>query len=135
MADDVALVPLNLGELDEDQLAQVIPTPQQAVYALLVARDRIARAPREIAKRRDKVRRSEQEVRIAKGYAVIRAQEYRTYEERRKVADADPEVLNAEEALIDAKLELDYALELRKTLSEDVEILRSLNANLRGEGR
>lgn len=128
----VELVPLNLGTLDEDEVAHLFPTPQQCAAALLKARAMIARAPAVLAGRSAALKEAKRELIIARGYARQRAAG-RDAETRRLVAEGDPEVIKAHEAIDDAELSLEYARELRKSLSEDIDILRSLNANFRGE--
>jgi hypothetical protein len=132
--DSVDLVPLNLAGLNEDELLQLFPSPVQCAGALLQARAAIAHAPEVLAKRSKAVKDAKRELIVARGYARQRAQG-RDAETRKLTAESDPEVIAAWERIDDAELALEYARELRKTLSEDIEILRSLNANFRGEHR
>lgn len=130
----VDLVPLNLTLLNEDELLAMFPTPVQCAGALLMARQMIAQAPAVLAERSKAVKDAKRELIIARGYARQSAAG-RDAETRRLVAESDSEVLKAWEAIDTAELALEYARERRKSLSEDIEILRSLNANFRGEHR
>lgn len=130
----VELVPLDLAALDEDELLGLFPTPVQCAGALLKARAMIAHAPAVLAARSKAVKDAKRNLIVARGYARQTAIG-RDAETRRLVAESDAEVLKAWEAIDVAELALEYAREMRKTLSEDIEILRSLNANFRGEHR
>lgn len=130
----VELVPLDLAALDEDELLHLFPTPVQCAGALLKARSMIAHAPAVLAARSKAVKDAKRNLIVARGYARQTAIG-RDAETRRLVAESDAEVLKAWEAIDVAELALEYAREMRKTLSEDIEILRSLNANFRGEHR
>lgn len=130
----VELVPLDLAAMNEDELLHLFPTPVQCAGALLKARAMIAHAPAVLAARSKAVKDAKRELIIARGYARQNAAG-RDAETRRLVAESDAEVLKAWEAIDVAELALEYAREMRKTLSEDIEILRSLNANFRGEHR
>lgn len=130
----VELVPLDLAALNEDELIQLFPTPVQCAGALLKARAMIAHAPAVLAARSKAVKDAKRNLIVARGYA-RQAAIGRDAETRRLVAESDADVLKAWEAIDVAELALEYAREMRKTLSEDIEILRSLNANFRGEHR
>ncbi|WP_102191524.1 hypothetical protein [Microbacterium aurantiacum] len=130
----IELVPLNLADLNEDELLGLFPTPVQCAGALIMARKMIARAPAVLAERSKAVKDAKRDLIIARGYARQRAAG-RDAETRRLVAESDAEVIQAWEAIDTAELALEYARERRKSLSEDIEILRSLNANFRGEHR
>ena len=130
----VELVPLNLTTLDEDELLQLFPTPVQCAGALLKARALIAHAPAVLAARSKAVKDAKRNLIVARGYARQRAVG-RDAETRKLVAESDADVLQAWEEIDVAELALEYAREMRKTLTEDIEILRSLNANFRGEHR
>lgn len=130
----IELVPLDLAGLDEDALIALFPSPVQCAGALLQARRMIAAAPAVLAARSKAVKDAKRDLIVARGYARQRAVG-RDAETRKLVAESDAEVLQAWEAIDTAELALEYARELRKTLSEDIEILRSLNANFRGEHR
>lgn len=128
----VDLVPLNLAGLDEDELVHLFPTPVQCAGALLQARTAIARAPEILASRSKAVKDAKRVLAAARGYARLRA-EGRDMETRRLVAESDADVIQAWEHLDVCELALEYARERRKSLSEDIDILRSLNANMRSE--
>lgn len=130
----VELVPLDLAALNEDELIGLFPTPVQCAGALLKARAMIAHAPAVLAARSKAVKDAKRNLIVARGYA-RQAAIGRDAETRRLVAESDADVLKAWEAIDVAELALEYAREMRKTLSEDIEILRSLNANFRGEHR
>ena len=51
----------------------------------------------------------------------------------RLFSDVDGPVVEAREAVDDAELELEFGRDLRKSLTTDIDILRSLNANVRAE--
>lgn len=87
-----------------------------------------------LAERSKAVKDAKRNLIIARGYA-RQAAAGRDAETRRLVAESAPEVLTAWEAIDTAELALEYARERRKSLSEDIEILRSLDANFRGEHR
>ncbi|WP_337004044.1 MULTISPECIES: hypothetical protein [unclassified Microbacterium] len=130
----VELVPLELAALDEDEILALFPTPVQCAGALLKARALIAHAPAVLAARSKAVKDAKRNLIVARGYARQRAVG-RDAETRKLVAESDADVLQAWEAIDVAELALEYAREMRKTLTEDIEILRSLNANFRGEHR
>ena len=128
----IELVPLNLAALDENELLDMFPTAVQCAGALIMARSRIAKAPAVISELSKAVKDAKRELIIARGYARQRA-EGRDAETRRLTAESDADVIAAWEAIDTAELALEYARELRKSLTEDIDILRSLNANFRGE--
>jgi hypothetical protein len=128
----VDLVPLNLAGLNEDDLVQMFPTPVQCAGALLMARSMIANAPAILAERSKAVKDAKRVLASARGYAYQKAQG-RDAATRKLVAESDADVIQAWEDLDVAELALEYARERRKSLSEDIDILRSLNANFRGE--
>lgn len=130
----IELVPLDLAALDEDELLALFPTPVQCAGALVKARALIAHAPAVLAARSKAVKDAKRHLIVARGYARQRAVG-RDAETRKLVAESDADVLQAWEAIDVAELALEYAREMRKTLTEDIEILRSLNANFRGEHR
>lgn len=129
---DVELVPLNLAALSEDEMLELFPSPVQCAGALLMARARIAKAPAVLAERSKAVKDAKRNLIVARGYARQRA-EGRDAETRKLTAESDAEVIKAWERIDECELALEYARELRKSLSEDIDILRSLNANFRGE--
>ncbi|MCA0217957.1 MAG: hypothetical protein LCH43_11460 [Actinobacteria bacterium] len=130
--DDLDFVPLDLAGLDESELLAMFPTPVQCAGALLIARHHIASAPAVIAARSKALKDAKRALIVARGYAMQRA-EGRTAEIRKAIAESDSDVISAWEHIDTCELALEYARERRKSLSEDIEILRSLNANFRGE--
>ncbi len=136
---DVELVPLNLAAMDEDALLALFPTPVQAAGALVHARAVARRAPAALAKYRAELRTAERELRIALGLAVqdLRSKFPRApLTELRDVAHgADERTQAAQEAVDTAWLLLEYARDFDRAIGRDIDILRSLNANLRGEHR
>lgn len=131
---EVELVPLDVAGISEDDLLAMFPSPVQAAGALLHARALIAQAPDVINARSKALKDAKRQLLVAKGYARQRATG-RTAEDRKVESEADPEVIKAGEWVDTCELALEYARERRKSLSEDVEILRSLNANFRNEHR
>lgn len=129
---EVELVPLNLAALDEASITQMFPTPQQCVRALMIARETIAKAPVVLAERSKAVKDAKRKLAVARGYAYMNAQG-RDAATRKLVAESDADVIQAWEEVDVAELALEYARERRKSLTEDIDILRSLNANFRGE--
>lgn len=136
---DVELVPLNLATLDEDAILAMFPTPAQAAGALLYSRQVASRAPAALNAYRTALKKAEKDLTIAVALGAEKMLE--TYprmamSERRDLARAlDPRVKVAEEARDTAWLLLEYARDYDRALGRDIDILRSLNANLRGEHR
>lgn len=131
---ELQFVPIDMAGMDETELLALFPTPVQAAGALLVARRLIAEAPDIINRRSAALKDAKRQLLVAKGYARKRATG-RTAEDRRVEQEADPQVITAGEWVDTCELALEYARERRKSLTEDIEILRSLNANFRGEHR
>jgi hypothetical protein len=133
----MAVVPLNLAELNEDQLAQLIPTPAQAAAALGYARAVAARAPAALNGYRTELRTAERELTIALALGAEKVLEIyprMAMTERRDIARAtDPRVKAAQDAVDTAWLTLEYARDYDRAIGRDIDILRSLNANLRTE--
>ena len=134
---DVELVPLNLAALDEDAIAAMFPTPQQAAGALLYARQVAARAPAALNELRTKLRAAERKLTVAVAIgARDLLQEYprMPMTERRDLARAEvPAVREAQDDVDTCWLLLEYARDYDRAIGRDIDILRSLNANLRGE--
>ena len=136
---DIELVPLNLAHLDEDAIAAMFPTPAQAAGALLYSRQVASRAPAALNGYRTALKKAEKDLAIAVALGAEKLLE--TYprmamSERRDLARAlDPRVKVAEEARDTAWLLLEYARDYDRAIGRDIDILRSLNANLRGEHR
>ncbi|MFB7843601.1 hypothetical protein [Microbacterium sp. NPDC056052] len=137
--ESMELVPLNLAALSEDELLAVLPTPVQAAGALIRARETNARAPRALSRYRGILRKAQRDKKVALGRAVkdLRAEFPRaTLTELRELAyGADERVIAALDAEDDAWLAFEYAKDFAAAIQEDIEILRSLNANFRGEHR
>jgi hypothetical protein len=133
----MAVVPLNLAELNEDQLAQLIPTPAQAAAALGYARAVAARAPAALNRYRRELRTAERELTIALALGAEKVLEIyprMAMTERRDIARAtDARVKAAQDAVDTAWLTLEYARDYDRAIGRDIDILRSLNANLRTE--
>jgi len=136
-ATDIELVPLNLATLDEETILAMFPTPTQAAGALLYARQVAARAPAALNKYRTALKKADKDLTIAVALGAERLLE--TYArmpmtERRDLARAtDEKVIAAETARDTAWLLLEYARDFDRAVGRDIDILRSLNANLRGE--
>ena len=135
----VDLVPLNLAGLDEAELLALFPTPVQCAGALIKARAMVARAPAVLNEYRTALTVAERDltIAVAKGARDLLDEYPRMpMTERRDLARAtDDRVLAAQEARDTAWLLLQYAKDKKDALFEDVGILRSLNANFRGEHR
>jgi hypothetical protein len=136
---DTHLVPLNLGSLNEDELLALFPTPAQAAGALLKARDVNGRAPAALARFREALLKAEGELRIA---IALGAEELLTIyprmsmTERRSLALAiNDRAKKAQDDRDTAYLQMEYARDFERAIGRDIEILRSLNANLRTEHR
>lgn len=134
---DIELVPLNLAALDEDAILAMFPTPVQAAGALLYARHVASKAPGALNKYRTALKRAEKDLTIAVALGAERLLE--TYArmpmtERRDLARAtDPRVIAAEAERDTAWLLLEYTKDFDRMIGRDIDILRSLNANLRSE--
>jgi hypothetical protein len=126
------LVPLNLADLDEDTLIAMFPTPVQAAGALLLARRLIADAPAILNARSKALKDAKRTLLVARGYARMKAPG-KTADDRRVEQESDAQVITAGEWVDTCELALEYAREVRKSLSEDIDILRSLNTNFRAE--
>ena len=133
---EIALVPLNIADLDEDALRELLPTPVQAAGALVIARERLANAPGALNSLAATVRQRKRELTVARGYAFrdLRSEGFSQMESKIR-AESEPEVLKAAEALDDAELAMQYGQDLKWVLGKEVELLRSLNANVREEHR
>lgn len=138
-AAEIELVPLNLADLSEEEILRMLPTPVQCAGALQYARQVTARAPKALNKLRNALTKREQELTIAlaMGARDLLAEYPRMpMTERRDLARAtDDRVRAAQEARDDAWLLLEYARDYDRAIGRDIDILRSLNANFRGEHR
>lgn len=139
VAESMELVPLNLAALDETALLAMFPTPVQAAGALIWARQANNRAPKALATYRAKLRRAQRDKKIAVGLAVKALREdfpRATLTELRELAyGADDRVIRSLDAEDDAWLAFEYAKDFAAAVKEDIELLRSINANFRGEHR
>lgn len=130
------LVPLNLAALDENALAQLLPTPGQLHAALIIARGKNAKAPSVIARYRGALKRAETDLKVRVGLAVKALREdfpRATLTELRDLAYSDDTVRTAVDRRDDAWLLFEYAKDFAQMIGEDIEVLRSLNKNLRAE--
>jgi hypothetical protein len=136
---DIALVPLNLAGLSEDDLLATFPTPVQAAGALLYARRVARRAPAALNDLRTKLKAAERRLTIAVAVAardMLTEYPRMPMTERRDLARAvDDRVRTAQDDVDTAWLLLEYARDYDRAIGRDIDILRSLNANLRGEHR
>lgn len=134
--ENMELVPLNLAALDEDAIAHLLPTPGQIHAALIIARGKNAKAPSVLSKYRGKLKRAETTLKIQLGLAVKLLREdfpRATLTELRDLAYSDDRVRAAVDARDDAWLMFEYAKDFAGMIAEDIEILRSINKNLRSE--
>lgn len=136
---DTALVPLNLSAMSEDELIALFPTPVQAAGALLYARNVARKAPAALDTYRRKLKTAERDLTIALALgaeSILETYPRMPMTERRDLARAiDDRVIKAQTAVDDAWLAMEYARDFDRMIGRDIEILRSLNANLRGEHR
>lgn len=136
---EVDLVPLNLASMSEEEIIALLPTPIQAAGALTYARRVSLRAPKALDERRRALKAAERDLTIA---VALGAQTLLTeyprmpMTERRDLARAtDSRVKAAQEAADEAWLLLEYTRDHERAIARDIDILRSLNANLRAEHR
>jgi len=132
------LVPLNLAALDEDALLALFPSEIQAAGALIRAREASSRVPAALNARREELRVAERDLMVQLGLAVrdLAAEMPRaTLTERRLIAVTTEKVRAAQERRDDAWLLFEYTRDWERAIDRDVDILRSLNANFRGEHR
>lgn len=128
------LVPLDLVNLSEDDLIAMFPSPVQVAGALQIARARIGHAPGVLKDLSKAVKTAKRDLLIAKGKAYRDARQAGfNITDARNYAEVDGPVIGAREAVDDAELELEFGRDLRKSLTTDIDILRSLNANFRAE--
>jgi hypothetical protein len=117
----IELVASDIANIDEDQLIALFPTPAQAAGALLLARQKVARAPRALRDAKMQLKAAERDLRVITGRVTL------------ELAASDARVGEAEEARDVAWLALEYAKDWDRALGRDVELLRSVNANFRAE--
>lgn len=133
---ELSLVPLHIAELDEADLLAMFPTPVQCAGALMIARERIANAPAALERLGAKVRDARRKFIVTRALARVRfRQEGWGISDAKELADSSDDVTEAQEAVDDAELALEYGRDLRRTLTTEIDILRSLNANMRLEHR
>lgn len=136
---DSHLVPLNLRAMNEDELLALLPTPTQAAGALVMAREVNGRAPAALDRFREALLKAENELRIAIALGaeeLLQIYPRLSMTERRDLARATYDrAIRAQAARDTAYLQLEYARDFEKMIGRDIDILRSLNANLRGEHR
>ncbi|HWU47804.1 MAG TPA: hypothetical protein VN133_13690 [Humibacter sp.] len=134
---DVDLVTLDLAGLNEEALLAMFPTPIQAAGALLKARAVARRAPQALKKYRGELLKAERDLKVALGMAIRDLRdEYpkATVTELRDIAHGTSgRVRDAQDARDTAWLMLEYARDFDRAIGRDIDILRSLNANFRGE--
>jgi hypothetical protein len=134
--ENMELVPLNLAALDEHAIAHLLPTPGQIHAALIIARGKNAKAPAVLSQYRGKLKKAETTLKIQLGLAVKLLREdfpRATLTELRDLAYSDERVRAAVDARDDAWLMFEYAKDFAGMIAEDIEILRSINKNLRSE--
>ncbi len=130
------VVAVDIAALDEQELAQLFPSPVQAAGALLKARQAVARAPYALRQAKDALKAAERDLKIAIARTTLElADQYPNLavSERTRLAEADTRVIEAREAHDVAWLALEYAKDWNTALGRDVELLRSVNANMRAE--
>jgi hypothetical protein len=130
----IEIVPLNIAELDEATLLAMFPTPVQCAGALIIARERMARVPAALSalqKERDRVARR---LVVAKGLAFQAGRKAgMSVSDANAWRDTDDDVQQAQADLDHAQLAYDYGRDRRRAIEKDIDVLRSLNANFRGE--
>ncbi len=130
----VELVPLNLAALSEDELIELFPSPIQVAGALIMARQRIARAPAVLKDLAEVLKSAKRKALVERGLAYQRAREAGfNITDARVYAQFDDKTIDAQEAVDTAELALEYGRDMRRSLTTDIDILRSLNANFRQE--
>ncbi|MBO3663706.1 hypothetical protein [Microbacterium stercoris] len=131
---ELALVPLDIARLNEDEIAAMFPSPVQVAGALLIARERISRAPKALEDLAADVKKAKRDLMIARGKAFVNARKAGfSIADARAYAVIDDDAMSAQEEVDDAEIRLEYGRDLRRTLTTEIDILRSLNANFRAE--
>lgn len=134
----MSIVPLNLGLMSEEELAQLIPTPGQALAALQEARKVNSRLPGALAERREELLKAERELSRVLGRTIkrLRTDNLRaTLTELRDLAYSDEAVRIAQDERDTEWLLFEYAKDWARAIEKDNELLRSINANFRHEHR
>jgi hypothetical protein len=132
-ASEGVLMPMNLAAMSEQEIQQMLPSALQMEGALLISRSRLGRAPQFLREQRERVKAAKRALIIARGYAFVRTAGTGSEAHRRALASVDQAVLDAQDLVDTQELTLEYALDLWAALRKDVDILRSLNANVREE--
>lgn len=130
----LGVVPLNLAAMDDDELAQALPTPQQAHAALAYARTVNARIPAGLAQYRERLQQAERDLSLAVAFEVMSLREEfpkSTLTELKGFAYSSDSVKQASDSRDTAWLAFEYAKDWAETIREDIQILRSINKNLR----
>jgi hypothetical protein len=137
-ADAGVMVPLNLNALSEHDVVQAFPTAGQLEQALLQSRVRLGRAAPFLTKQSENLKTAKRDLVVAKAVARGNARDsalYKTEPDISAAVDRDPLVYRAIVRVDDAAVKLEYARELKSSLHVDIDILRSLNTNMRNEVR
>lgn len=132
------LLPGTLAGLTEDDIAQAFPSPAHIEGALIESRTRIGRSINIIREKSRALKDAKRDLLLARGLARQEARasgEHRTDRDVTVAVELDDTVQAALAAVDEAALALEYARQLKSGLFLDVEILRSLNSNLRAEVR
>lgn len=125
------LVPLNLAHLNEADLTDLFPSAVQVNGALHIARTRLGHAPIVLDQKRRALAAAKRDLTIAHGLAYVRA--VGAEHLRKQIALTDEATVAAQEHVDECWLALQYAVDLKSALYQDIELLRSINANVRSE--
>ena len=137
-ADAGVMVPLNLRQLSESDVVQAFPTAGELEQALLASRVRLGRAAPFLNAQSEVLKKAKRDLVVAKAVARHKTREaglFKTEKDVDAAFDRDRIVYQAIVRVDDAALKLEYARELKSSLHADIEILRSLNTNMRNEVR
>lgn len=137
-ADTGIMVPLNLSQLTEAEVVQAFPTAGELEQALLASRTRLGRAAPFLSDASRVLKKTKRDFIVARAVARQNVREtgiWKTEKDVDAAIDRDDSVQRALTIVDDAALKLEYARELKNSLHMDIEILRSLNSNMRGEVR
>jgi hypothetical protein len=137
-ADDGVMVPLNLNALSEHDVVQAFPTAGQLEQALLLSRIRLGRSAPYLSEQSEQLKKAKRDLIVAKAVSRGNARDsglYKTADDISAAVDRDTLVYRAIVRVDDAAVKLEYARELKSSLHADIDILRSLNTNMRNEVR
>jgi hypothetical protein len=137
-ADVGVMVPLNLRLLSESDVVQAFPTAGELEQALLASRVRLGRAAPFIVKQSESLKKAKRDLVVARAVSRQNTREgglFKTEKDVDAAIDRDTLVYRAVVRVDDAAMKLEYARELKSSLHADIEILRSLNTNMRNEVR